>query len=281
MTYCMFEKEIEIENMELSMMVSQLNTPFFESGNGENIIVRICKKIRELIEKCKNGIIKLFSSKGFKKKEDEINSLLSKNPKLKNEKIKIRDYKKLDKLDEDTYRQLKKSNDPDAVIEKYKKQRNAIIAGSTMSIGIAAALLYIKNRSHRKFLDQIEKDTFDYEKALQNAKNDENKKGLAKIANNVKVKNERDKLLEANQLLQKRINSTAWIVKAVTVDETSTPLETIEVITTLIKAKLGIMQKEQEKRVNSITGNDETSIYKRDKETQRLNNIKNLAGKYN
>lgn len=94
----------------------------YESKDNNYIFKKVIDKISHIIETVKKKINEFFTSKKLKDMEDKTNEILKNNPSIKNQKIKIRDIKKLDALNRKTADELLKSKNPEEVFKKYKKQ---------------------------------------------------------------------------------------------------------------------------------------------------------------
>ena len=139
--YIKYKIESEILMDDVSESLEYISI-LYESGNNKILhsFISVLKKIKDAIISAINSIKSFFTSKKVKDLEK---FMKSNQDKANKEKVKIQDYDKLNKLTDDALKEVKKSNDPDEVVRKYKKQRN-ILLGIGSFITITATALFIK-----------------------------------------------------------------------------------------------------------------------------------------
>lgn len=154
MNELIYEKEMECDFLALEYAISMIplsNTDTFMEDGDSNIFTKIKDKIKEIVDKFKEWINNFFN-KSDTKKEKEIEETIEKNPKLKNKKVKIKDYDKLSKLEQETISDLERARSPEDVDKKmasYKKKRAAILA-ATVTVSLGALLAYKKTVKNKR-----------------------------------------------------------------------------------------------------------------------------------
>lgn len=149
------ETEIILNECDLGIYQDLMQDTFeyFSEASGsapkesvfKKIIDRAKKMIADFIEKVKS----FFAKKKTKDTIDKADKAFKDNPKLKNAKLKVVDYSKLDKLTEATISKIVKNPDKaDQIFETYQKSKKLIL-GSTIAIGAGALLLKFKSMSNQ------------------------------------------------------------------------------------------------------------------------------------
>ena len=155
--------ENEILSLEVKKEISfyefAMESVFYFEASGQEVVNKIKKaidtffeKIKDMIRAAKERITAIVTGEVFKKKTNNIENALKENPKLMNEKVKITDYDKLNKLNESAMQSVMnaKSNDEiERAMKKYKTQRNAILA-ATAVIGVTAGVAFTKLKNRIK-----------------------------------------------------------------------------------------------------------------------------------
>lgn len=148
------EQELDILALEAKFYIAQIpaeSAGIFLEAEGKSIFQKIMDKLKDIIDKVKKKITDFINSTVFKKKVKELETTLDENPELKNVKVKIPDYEKVHKLNNDTLIILDKSNDTEKLMEKYRKQRNKLLGALTVTVVTAgAALVFLKKYSDKK-----------------------------------------------------------------------------------------------------------------------------------
>lgn len=88
----LFEKEMEIKNLELDMILNIAPSLMVESE--DNIISKATEKIKDLIDRIVKFIKDFFHSKEYNLKMEQIEKMFEYEPKLKNVEIEAIDYLK-------------------------------------------------------------------------------------------------------------------------------------------------------------------------------------------
>ena len=149
------ETEIILNECDLGIYQDLMQDTFeyFSEASGsapkesvfKKIIDRAKKMIADFIEKVKS----FFAKKKTKDIIDKADKAFKANPKLKNVKLKVTDYSKLDKLTRATISKIVKNPDKaDQIFEAYQKSKKVIL-GSTIAIGAGALLLKFKSMSNQ------------------------------------------------------------------------------------------------------------------------------------
>ena len=145
-----FNESVAISEMELDADMkfesSMIDIDYVTESSG--VVDRIGSMISKAVEglgKMIQKIIDFIQSKVFKTKINKAEEAINNNPSLKNTKVKIKDYDKLDKLNQKVKKELPKSKDPEALMGKYRKQRNVILAASAaVAVTLGGLLLWTK-----------------------------------------------------------------------------------------------------------------------------------------
>lgn len=184
-----FTRECELAGLKLMnecTLVCELGScgnddVYFEAG-GNNIFTRVIESITKFF----NNLIEKFKKRFGKKTQEnasKLGQIISKTA-LKNKKVKVTDYKTLDKLTIDTRNKLNKcksKQEADSLMDKYRKNRAKIFAGTGITVGIGGILLLIKNKNP-KILENMKKKELTlldtarkgWEKKIEDAKKREN-----------------------------------------------------------------------------------------------------------
>lgn len=166
-----WHKEIDTEFMEAELMLDNMylgalnyltedgDSKFQTDKNVDGIITKIRKAIQNMVTK----INSLFADKKIKDVEDAVKE----NPDLANAKVQI---KKTDELDElanktcDEIKKVKSKEELEAKMNKYRKQRNKILASSAVVTITLAALLVMMKKNKDVKIKNLTKKTDDLEK---------------------------------------------------------------------------------------------------------------------
>ena len=187
-------REVEIGFMEASVISDMISLNYFSESVNEDLFDKIIKKVKETVNKMKKKVNDFITSSKIKEKLNEIKEKFISNPKLKNEKVKVPDFDKLDKLNKDTIKELENTNDVEATMNKYRKQRNKILAGSALiTVSLASAFVFVVKKKDEKISElekTVEKVTGKFEKAKKLLEN---------------VRKERDDLKRANKSLSDKL----------------------------------------------------------------------------
>lgn len=277
MDIAIYEKELEIKRLELKLMCDQLDSPFFmEKGDG-GVISNIFKKIRSILNSCKNAIINFFSSDKFKKRDEKIEDVMNKNPSLRNMKVKVKDYQKLDSLNNKTLREFKSGSDPALVIEKYKKQRNAILTGSGIILTAVAAIGFLKKRKDNRLIQNLIDTTVDWEKKAEEILKADGKKITQRQINKTIHELQKNVALQAIGPLQAKVKAYQPFVDACVSDNTTLTFQELSNVYRNIESTMNKRIENQQGKVDKYTNStDEVEIRQRDKAVQKLNDMKNM-----
>ena len=143
---------MELEFTALESEIYSLDGIFLESGADMNSTVdTIVAKIRGIIETAKKKITEIFEKAVVKKKLAETQKKIDENPSLKTQKVKVKDYSKLEKLDDDTLRAIASGKDVEATMVKYRKHRNVLLAAAaTVTITLGTALVMVTRNKDKR-----------------------------------------------------------------------------------------------------------------------------------
>ena len=173
-------KEIEVADCyfehEISLIPFQEGY-FTESGDSEEFFETLKKMVCDFIDKIVTSIIevfeKFFTGKTVKKAEEN----LKKNPKLKDEKTKITDWKKVHVLNKETQKKIqnaKSKEEVDQIMKEYKSKRNKILAATAaVTVTVGGLLLFLKKGKSKTVSNMEEqKQGMNYERPVSTPKNE-------------------------------------------------------------------------------------------------------------
>lgn len=194
------ERETEIGFMEASMIANMLDFNIIIEAENQSVVDKFINKMKETVENMKRKIQEFVTSAVIKSKLQQIKEIFQKNPSLKDEKIKVKDYEKLNKLSMDTAKELETTKDVNATMEKYRKQRNKILAGGAVTtMSLATAFVYIIKKKDEKI-----KDLEDLVNGLNKTISKQGKEIDRLHDLNTKIKDENKKLNRKVDMLQAR-----------------------------------------------------------------------------
>lgn len=147
--------DLDILYLETSIILDQcendtnamiFNSVFNEAGdeNKESLFKRIIDRIKKMVADAKDKIVAFFNSKSSKEAIDGAEEAMKKNPKLKNAKVKVPDFDKLNKLLKKTEADIK--NNPERIDEFAKREEKLakILLGDDIAISGGYLLSKIK-----------------------------------------------------------------------------------------------------------------------------------------
>ena len=259
-------KEIEVADCYFEHEVSLIplyEDYFTEAGDSEGFFAKLKKAVCDFVDKIVSTINTVFekftSGKACKKAEDAI----AKNPDLKNEKTKIKDWKKVHVLNKETQKKIQNAKSPeevDKIMKEYKAKRNKILAiGATVTVTIGGILLFLKKgKSKTVSTMEDQKKGMDYEKSPKVSKPDsipatkieETQKAKATADAEIRkteVRDSADEVKEYMDLLRKDTNDVHDYKDR---KEVGDPIETIKKIS---------------KNINKLEEYDQNSKLRKDK----------------
>ena len=162
------ENDILYESIHLDILkYSIMEDVYIEQGESSSkfktFVNNIIEKIKKFFINAKEAIINFFTKKAVNDKLDDIEQSIKENPELGKRKVKIPDYKELDKLYEKTISDLEhRVEDSEKIMEKYKKERKRILIGAGLTtVSLATAIGIVKNigkKTEEKLNKKIEDD---------------------------------------------------------------------------------------------------------------------------
>lgn len=162
------ENDILYESIHLDILkYSIMEDVYIEQGESSSkfktFVNNIIEKIKKFFINAKEAIINFFTKKAVNDKLDDIEQSIKENPELGKRKVKIPDYKELDKLYEKTISDLEhRVEDSEKIMEKYKKERKRILIGAGLTtVSLATAIGIVKNigkKTEKKLNKKIEND---------------------------------------------------------------------------------------------------------------------------
>ena len=147
-----------------------------EAGSIGDFIESLIKKVKDLVKSVTDKIKGFLSTKKVSNEIDEMEKLVKENNNIRNEKIQITDYDKLNKLSKETKSKLKKAKSKDqvdSIMSGYRSKRKGILAAvAVTAITIGGALAFLKT-NHNKKIDDLNKSVDQMEKDLNTMAKDE------------------------------------------------------------------------------------------------------------
>ena len=170
------ESEINCSEKEIAYNFSLLDFSFFnessESEQNDGIITRICKAIDNIIKTLKDRISEFFANKSTTDALNSVEAASIKDPSIKQKKIKMTDYRKVDKLHDDTVKKLDKCNsskEVGEVMDKYRKERRtALLFMGTTTVMIAVG--FLTRKKYKEKIAALEKQADVQKKAIRGLK---------------------------------------------------------------------------------------------------------------
>lgn len=173
----LFEKELEcdmayvesaIANARYEMLSEQ--DSFMEAGGSSNVFQKLITKVKEIVTKAIDTIKQFFASKQIELGMKKAEAAVKENPGLLKQKVKVKDYEKLDKLNKKAREDLKKCKTKaqvDAVMDKYRKQRNIAIAAGAVAV-VTLGAMYAHSRKKGKDAEAaLTKTSKEYEASMR------------------------------------------------------------------------------------------------------------------
>ena len=163
------ENDILYESIHLDILKSSIMEDIYieqgeSSSKFKTFVNNIIEKVKKFFINAKTAIINFFTKKAVNDKLDDIEKSIKENPELGKRKVKIPDYKELDKLYEKTISDLEhRVEDSEKIMEKYKKERKRILIGAAglTTVSLATAIGIVKNigkKTEEKLNKKIEND---------------------------------------------------------------------------------------------------------------------------
>lgn len=159
--------ESEILYLEADQKINLLNVyGIYTEAKNENKIAKlidsIIEKIKEMIDTVRTKVSMMFSRSTGTEYEKEVRKMgvaLRKDPTLRGKKVKVKDTKKLSTAFREAVENIKKSKNErelEEAVNKYKKQRNGILAVGGLIIITAGALLIMGQNKAKNEINQLE-----------------------------------------------------------------------------------------------------------------------------
>ena len=180
----------------------------------------IINTIKSIIDRVKETVKKIFKQENVEKEISEVEDAIKENSSFGNIKVDVKDYKGSKKLNDEIRFEIVKAGSVDelqAKMDKYRKQRNAILASSVVAAATVSTIVYFILKGKDKKLEELsqqEKEAREncekYEKRCKTLIRQ--KLGLKSEIDNLKDENER---LKADTLAKKAKYHTNKIKKDV------------------------------------------------------------------
>lgn len=159
--------ESEILYLEADQKINLLNVyGIYTEAKNENKIAKlidsIIEKIKEIIDTVRTKVSMMFSGTTGSEYEKEVRKMgvaLRKDPTLRGKKVKVQDTKKLSTAFREAIENIKKSKNErelEEAVNKYKKQRNGILAVGGLIIITAGTLLIMGQNKAKNEISQLE-----------------------------------------------------------------------------------------------------------------------------
>ena len=203
------EEQFDDLYTSIDIMNLMSSDAFLESGDGKGFLNNFAEKINEVIRSLKRSITKT--------KLEESKTELENSPNVDLDKqVQITDYDKLQELNQDMLKAISTNQfEIEKKMEKYRKQRNAIIKGGALITLSLGALLRISTVRSKKQIDECERIADEakrncerYQRKLNEAKTDISKR-KEKInelqSENEKMKNKIERMSTKNPVKKAKI----------------------------------------------------------------------------
>ena len=152
------ENDILYESIHLDILKSSIMEDIYiENGEStkkkiKNFVDNIIEKIKTFFSNAKEAIVNFFTRKNIDDKLDKIETAIKENPELGKLQISIPNYDDMHDLYQKTISDLEgKVEDTEKTMEKYRKQRNAIMkAGAVTTVSLAAGIGIVRHIGKKK-----------------------------------------------------------------------------------------------------------------------------------
>lgn len=164
------ERETEISFMEMTQEIDLRSRLYMinEVGGIASLVDSIIQKIKEIFDNIKSRIQEYFTGEEYDKSVSKLESILKKNPLARDKKVKVKETGKLRGLFRETVDKIRRAKNADEIedaMNKYKKQRNILLAAGA-GILITGSALLIMARKHSK--DEIKNLSEDNKRLVEN-----------------------------------------------------------------------------------------------------------------
>lgn len=163
----------------------------------ESFLTKLVNGVQKLYESIVSWIQNFFATKFTDQKAKEVNEHLEKNPSLKQKKIKVHDYDKMNKVRAEVAKGIAEAKTIDQVnaqMKKYRKQRNKILGATALITVVAGTVFY-------KLLSQKDAAIKDLQKSNQGLQRKVNK--YRKIVNKQKAVAKK-KIADRDEIIRKK-----------------------------------------------------------------------------
>lgn len=209
MMFELLEKELECDFAYIESEIANAEYEsfdpdyFLEAGDNsaESFFDRIVAKLQEIVERVKKAFSTIFAKKSVDKVTEKYDAAKEKDPSVANKKVKMKDYKKLQELNDNTMTVLLKTEDGEKIKKqmiKYRKQRNKILALGTVAVVSLGTCIHFMSKGYKKKMAKIEKDNATLTKQVA-----EYKRGCATLYGKLKDSHAENKSLrDENEILK-------------------------------------------------------------------------------
>lgn len=157
------ESTIEFEKLRRNLFIesSEYHELMVEeaasSVDDEGFFTRIIEKIREIVKSVKDKLAALFKHEKIDNAVKTLEDAKKTNPQIMTTTITMVDYQKLQKLNDDTSKELTKEGvDVEEKMKKYRSQRNKILAASAVVTVTLGSALYMITKSKNEKIQELD-----------------------------------------------------------------------------------------------------------------------------
>lgn len=208
-------------DMEIDIMFSEMvlhntfyaNSELFTESSDEKVesfFDKFITRAKEIVDSIRNKISDIFNKKQTDDVIKKAETAIEANQKLGNTKVKIPDYDKLNKLNADVRKELDKTDNPEAVMKKYRLQRNKLLAASAFITVSLSTALYMLTKNKNAKISELSAQNKIYETRITKLK----RLCVKFRSDNKTLSAENSELKRKNELLKARgVNKAAVMAK--------------------------------------------------------------------
>ena len=199
-----------VESIISDIYLASHDDYFYEDANqsGNNFLKSAMDKLTKLFSTVREKITSVFA-----KKNEQIDSAVAaiqSSPELMQQKVETIDYDRLKKLNQDTIMEIETTKNLRETMEKYKKQRNRLLAAEAITaISLGKLCMWIKGRGE-KSCKELKENEKEYKKKIHQLEKQLENRKEANVAKNKEI----NRLEKENEYLHARSDAQRVGVKA-------------------------------------------------------------------
>lgn len=135
---------------------------------------KICTAIKNIIERVKDTVSKLFTKTEVVTEITKIEKVIEQNPSFATKEVKVKNRKKMKELEKSVKFEIVKAGSVDELqkqMKKYRKQRNAFLAGSLLVTTSVAAVCHFILKGKKDEFDELTKKEKEARENVEKYKN--------------------------------------------------------------------------------------------------------------